>query len=154
MCFLFVKYVHSEVMKSQVGKMSMCILFSNCTKKGISQNTSHQFLNQIDGSMKRLVSWALTKRLVSWANIIGSNKGGQFCRLLTYPRNRSGSRAGPRGMSQVTYLRSVLLFSSMYTAFYQISNFQTTQYFIQSCHKVSFSKERWNFQLYQMPLAM
>ena len=63
--------------------------------------------------MKRLVSWALTKRLVSWANIIGSNKGGQFCRLLTYPRNRSGSRAGPRGMSQVTYLRSVLPFSSM-----------------------------------------
>ena len=34
------KYVHSEVMKNQVGKTFMCILFNNCTKKDITGSTN------------------------------------------------------------------------------------------------------------------
>ena len=34
------KYVHSEVMKNQVGKAFMCILFNNCTKKDITGSTN------------------------------------------------------------------------------------------------------------------
>ena len=58
----------------------------------------------------------LTKRLVSSANIIGSYKQNAFGRSLTYTINRSGLRIDPWGTPQVTYLRSVLLFSriSMY----------------------------------------
>ena len=58
----------------------------------------------------------LTKRLVSSANIIGPYKQDAFGRSLTYTRNRSGLRIDPWGTPQVTYLRSVLLFSriSMY----------------------------------------
>ena len=37
----------------------------------------------------------LKKRLVSSANIIGSNKQDAFDRLLTYTRNRSGPRIDP-----------------------------------------------------------
>ena len=59
----------------------------------------------------------LKKRLVWWANIIGSNKQDAFGRSLTYTRNRSGPSTDPSGMPQVTYLGSILLFStiSMYT---------------------------------------
>ena len=43
--------------------------------------------------------------------MIGSSKRGAFDRSLTYTRNRSGPRIDPWGTPQVTYLRSVLLFS-------------------------------------------
>ena len=56
----------------------------------------------------------LKKRLVSSANIIGSNKRDAFGRSLTYTRNRSGPRIDPWGTPQVTYLRSVLLFSPIW----------------------------------------
>ena len=58
----------------------------------------------------------LKKRLVSSANIIGSNTGDAFDRSWTYTTNRSGPRKDPREMPQVTYLKSVCLYSpiSMY----------------------------------------
>ena len=55
-------------------------------------------------------SW-LKKILVLSANIIGSNKRDAFGRSLTYTKNRSGPRIDPWGTPQVTYLRSVWLFS-------------------------------------------
>ena len=55
----------------------------------------------------------LKKRLVSSSNIIGSNKRDAFSRSLIYTRNRSGPLIDPCGTPQVTYLRSVLLFSSI-----------------------------------------
>ena len=55
-------------------------------------------------------SW-LKERLESSARIIGSNKRDAFGRSLTYTSNRSGPRIDPWGTPQVTYLRSVLLFS-------------------------------------------
>ena len=42
----------------------------------------------------------LKKRLVSSANIIGSNKRDAFDRSLIYTRNRSGPRIDPWGMPQ------------------------------------------------------
>ena len=53
----------------------------------------------------------LKKRLVSLANIIGSNKRDAFGRSLTYTRNRSHPRIDPWEMLQVAYLESVLIFS-------------------------------------------
>ena len=47
------------------------------------------------------------------ANIIGSSERDAFGRLLTYARNRSGPRVDPWGTQKVTYLGSVLLFSSI-----------------------------------------
>ena len=47
------------------------------------------------------------------ANIIGSNERDAFGRLLTYARNRSVPRVDPWGTQKVTYLGSVLLFSSI-----------------------------------------
>ena len=55
----------------------------------------------------------LKKRLVSSANITGSNKPDAFGSSLTYARNRSGPRTDRWGTPQVTYLRSVLRFSSI-----------------------------------------
>ena len=58
--------------------------------------------------------WFFEKRLVSSANIIGSNKKDAFSRSLTYTRNSSGPRINPKEAGgeapQVIYLRSVLLF--------------------------------------------
>ena len=52
----------------------------------------------------------LKKRLVSSANIIGTNKRDAFGRSLTYTRNRNGSRIDPWGTPEVRYFRSVSLF--------------------------------------------
>ena len=68
---------------------------------------------------KCLMSLWLKKRLVSSTNIIPPNKQDAFGRLLTYSKNRSGLRIDPWGTPQVTYLRSVLLFSPVScTTFY------------------------------------
>ena len=56
----------------------------------------------------------LKKKLVSSANIIGSNKRDACGRSLTYTRNRSDPRIGPWGAPQVIHLRPVLLFSPIW----------------------------------------
>ena len=56
----------------------------------------------------------LKKRSVLSANKIGSNKRGAFSRSLTYTINRSGPRIDPCGTPYVTYLRSILLSSSIW----------------------------------------
>ena len=53
----------------------------------------------------------IKEKLVSSANIIGSNRRDAFDRLLTYIRNRNGPRIDPWVTPKVRYLRFVLLFS-------------------------------------------
>ena len=53
-------------------------------------------------------------------NITASNKRDAFGRLLTYTRNRSGPRIDPWGTPQITYLRSVLLFSTYFNVLLSI----------------------------------
>ena len=90
----------------------MTILFSTFKDSLYAVNQSLMFTSALFATVKRcLMSLKLKKRLVSSANIIGSNKRDAFGRLLTYTRNRSGPRTDPWGTPQVTYLRSVSLFS-------------------------------------------
>ena len=91
--------------------------FSTFKDSLFAVNQSLMFTSSLFTTVKRcLMSLRLKKRLVSSANIIGSNKRDAFGRSLTYTRNRSGPRIDPWGTPQVTYLGSVLLFSpiSMY----------------------------------------
>ena len=60
----------------------------------------------------------LKKKLVSSANIIGLKKRDAFGRSLIYARNRIYSRIDPWGTPQVTYLRSVLLFSPIWMYYF------------------------------------
>ena len=56
----------------------------------------------------------IKEKLVSSANIIGSNRRDAFDRLLAYIRNRNGPRTDPLETPKVRYLRFVLLFSPIW----------------------------------------
>ena len=62
-----------------------------------------------------LMSLWLKRRLVSAANMIGSNKRDTFGRSFTYTRIGSGLPIDPWGTPQLIYLQSVLLFLPIWT---------------------------------------
>ena len=84
-------------------------------------NQSLMFTNSLCTTVKGcLMSLWLKKGKHHRQNITGSNKRDAFGRLLTYTRNRSGPRIDPWGTPQITYLRSVLLFSTYFNVLLSI----------------------------------